>query len=159
MARGAVTRRPPISLYMMVLRTEGFAYDVGVWDLSIVQGPFSATPPNLRVFATNFCIAVCVCMLTALLLFCAGVLLHEPAACAASGHARHGRAPGVWLLPTHPAAVCVLLCVCVCVAASHSPRRRGVLCVCVCVCVWLLPTHPAAGHQLHCTVSDTNNNW
>ena len=28
----------------MVLCTEGYAYDVGVWDLSIVQGPFSVAP-------------------------------------------------------------------------------------------------------------------
>jgi hypothetical protein len=29
---------------MMVPRTGGYAYDVGVWDLSIVQGPFSVAP-------------------------------------------------------------------------------------------------------------------
>jgi hypothetical protein len=40
----AVTRRPPISLYTMVARTEGYAYDVGVRDWSIVQGPFSVAP-------------------------------------------------------------------------------------------------------------------
>ena len=39
MAHGAVTRRPPIPLYTIVPRTGGYAYDVGVWDLSIVQGP------------------------------------------------------------------------------------------------------------------------
>jgi hypothetical protein len=43
-AHAAVSRRPPISLYTMVPRTEGYAYDVGVWDLSIVQGPFSVAP-------------------------------------------------------------------------------------------------------------------
>jgi hypothetical protein len=32
-AHAAVSRRPPISLYTMVPRTGGFAYDVGVWDL------------------------------------------------------------------------------------------------------------------------------
>ena len=37
-------RRPPISLYTMVPRTEGYAYDVLVWGLSIVQGPFSVAP-------------------------------------------------------------------------------------------------------------------
>jgi hypothetical protein len=37
----------------------GYAYDVGVWDLSIVQGPFSVAPvPNLKVTIRNFCIAV-----------------------------------------------------------------------------------------------------
>ena len=51
---GAVSRRPPISLYTMVPRTEGYTYDVGVWDWSIVQGPFSVAPcQNLRLrFAT-----------------------------------------------------------------------------------------------------------
>ena len=55
MAYGAVSRRPPISLYAMVPRTGGYAYDVGVWDLSIVQGPFSVKP---RVTSRSFCIAV-----------------------------------------------------------------------------------------------------
>jgi hypothetical protein len=41
-AHGALTRRPPIPLYTMGPCTGGYAYDVGVWDLSIVQGPFSA---------------------------------------------------------------------------------------------------------------------
>jgi hypothetical protein len=49
-AHAAVTRRPPISLYTMVPRTESYAYAVGVWDLSIVQGPFSVAPvPNPSV--------------------------------------------------------------------------------------------------------------
>jgi hypothetical protein len=43
-AHAAVTRRPPISLYTMVPRTGGYTYDVGLWDSSIVQGPFSAAP-------------------------------------------------------------------------------------------------------------------
>ena len=43
-AHAAVTRRPPISLYTLVARTGGYAYDVGVWDLSIIQGPFSVAP-------------------------------------------------------------------------------------------------------------------
>ena len=53
-AHGAVTRRPPISLYTMVPRTESYAYDVGVWDLSIVQGPFSVVPCQTLIsrFAT-----------------------------------------------------------------------------------------------------------
>jgi hypothetical protein len=37
-AHGAVTRRLPIPLYTVVPRTGGYTYDVGVWDLSIVQG-------------------------------------------------------------------------------------------------------------------------
>jgi hypothetical protein len=41
---GRFTRHPPISLDTMVPRTGGYAYDVGVWDLSIVQGPFSVAP-------------------------------------------------------------------------------------------------------------------
>jgi hypothetical protein len=39
-----VSRRPPISLHTIVPRTGGYAHDVGVWDLSIVQGPFSVAP-------------------------------------------------------------------------------------------------------------------
>jgi hypothetical protein len=37
-AHGAVSRRPPISLNTMVHHTGGYTYDVGVWDLSIIQG-------------------------------------------------------------------------------------------------------------------------
>ena len=50
----AVTRRPPKSRDTMVASTGSYAYDVGVWALSIVQGPFSvarAKPYSLR-FAT-----------------------------------------------------------------------------------------------------------
>jgi hypothetical protein len=43
-AHGAVTRRPPIYLFTIVPRTAGYTYDVGVWDLSIVQRPFSVAP-------------------------------------------------------------------------------------------------------------------
>jgi hypothetical protein len=43
-SHGAVTRRPPISLDTVVPQTGSYAYDVGVWDLSIVQGPFSSSP-------------------------------------------------------------------------------------------------------------------
>jgi hypothetical protein len=43
LAHGAVTRRPPISIYTMVARTWGYAYAATVWDLSIVQGPVSVS--------------------------------------------------------------------------------------------------------------------
>jgi hypothetical protein len=43
-AHEAVSRRPPISLYTIVARTEGYMYDTKVWDLSIVQGAFSVAP-------------------------------------------------------------------------------------------------------------------
>ena len=43
-AHRAVTRRPPISLYTAVPRTGCYTYDVGVWDFSIVQRPFSVAP-------------------------------------------------------------------------------------------------------------------
>jgi hypothetical protein len=55
--------RPPISLYTMATRTGGYAYDVGVWDVSIVQGPFSVAPcptPTLR-FALLYVVEVCLC--------------------------------------------------------------------------------------------------
>jgi hypothetical protein len=35
---------PPIFLYTLVARTKGYTCDVGVWVLSIVQGPFSVAP-------------------------------------------------------------------------------------------------------------------
>jgi hypothetical protein len=40
----AVSRRPPIPLYTIVPRTHMYTYDATVWDLSIVQGPFSVAP-------------------------------------------------------------------------------------------------------------------
>jgi hypothetical protein len=43
-SHGAVSRRPPISLYTMVVRTGSYTYDASVWDVSIVQGPFSVAP-------------------------------------------------------------------------------------------------------------------
>jgi hypothetical protein len=43
-AHAAVTRRPPISLYTMVPRTRGCMYAAKVWNLSIVQVPFSVAP-------------------------------------------------------------------------------------------------------------------
>ena len=57
-AHAAVTRRPPISLYTMVPRTGCYTYDVGVWDWSIVQGPFPCRAvPSPDVTIRNFCIA------------------------------------------------------------------------------------------------------
>jgi hypothetical protein len=43
-AHEAVLRRPPIPLDTIVVRTHMYTYDAKVWDLSIVQGPFSVTP-------------------------------------------------------------------------------------------------------------------
>jgi hypothetical protein len=53
-AHAAVSRRPLIPLATIVARAEGYTYAVEVWDLSIVQGPFSvAVPyPNPLRFAT-----------------------------------------------------------------------------------------------------------
>jgi hypothetical protein len=59
-AHGAVSRLPPSLLYTMVARTGGYAYDDGVWDLSIVQGPFSVAPCHtLMSRFANFFTAVC----------------------------------------------------------------------------------------------------
>jgi hypothetical protein len=49
-AHGAVTRRPPISLYKMVPRTGDYTYDVRAWDSSILQGPFSIAPCRTLIF-------------------------------------------------------------------------------------------------------------
>jgi hypothetical protein len=54
----AVSRRPPISLCTMVARTHMYTYDATVWDLSIVQGPFSVAPFLPSVTIRNVCIAV-----------------------------------------------------------------------------------------------------
>jgi hypothetical protein len=43
-AHAAVSRRPPNSLSTIVSRTECYTYAANVWDLSLVQGPFSAAP-------------------------------------------------------------------------------------------------------------------
>jgi hypothetical protein len=43
-AHAAGTRRPPISISTIVARTEGYTHAAKVWDLSIVQGPFSVAP-------------------------------------------------------------------------------------------------------------------
>jgi hypothetical protein len=49
-AHAAVTRRPPVSLDTMVPRARGYAHDVGVWGLSVVQGPVFVAPcPNPNV--------------------------------------------------------------------------------------------------------------
>jgi hypothetical protein len=53
-AHAAITRRPPISLEMVVARTGGYAHDVGVWDLSVVQGPFSVAP--CQALASRFAV-------------------------------------------------------------------------------------------------------
>jgi hypothetical protein len=49
-AHGAVTQRPPISLYTMVPRTEGYAHDARVWDLSI----FCRAKPSDNLLIRNF---------------------------------------------------------------------------------------------------------
>jgi hypothetical protein len=43
-AHEAVSRPPPTCLYTMVARTHRYTYDAKVWDVSIVQGPFSVAP-------------------------------------------------------------------------------------------------------------------
>jgi hypothetical protein len=58
MAHAAVTQRPPISLYTIAPRTGGFAYAVGVWDLSIIQGPFPVAPCQTNRF--SLCVSVAV---------------------------------------------------------------------------------------------------
>jgi hypothetical protein len=55
---GAVSRRPPISLYTMAPPVPAYrGLHDGVWDLSIVQGPFSVAPcqtlsVTIRTFAS-----------------------------------------------------------------------------------------------------------
>jgi hypothetical protein len=55
-AHAAVTRRPPVSLHTVVPRTGGYAYAVGVWAVSIIQGPFSVAPcqTHKRFHTTRF---------------------------------------------------------------------------------------------------------
>jgi hypothetical protein len=43
-SRKPVSPRPPTPLSRIVARTEGYTNDANVWDLSIVQGPFSVAP-------------------------------------------------------------------------------------------------------------------
>ena len=58
-AHVAVSPRPPISLDTSVSRTEGYTHAASVWDLCIVQGPFSVAPcQNISVTIRNFLIAV-----------------------------------------------------------------------------------------------------
>jgi hypothetical protein len=58
-AHEAISRRPPISVDTIVARTEGYTHDVGIWDLSIVQGPFSAVLyQSPKVTIRNLCTAV-----------------------------------------------------------------------------------------------------
>ena len=59
-AHGAVSRRPPISLYTKAPRpgTGGYAYDVGVWDVSIISLSPRAKPSRHTIH-TFFSIAVC----------------------------------------------------------------------------------------------------
>jgi hypothetical protein len=42
--RGAVSRRTPIPLDKIVARAHMYTYAAKVWDLSVVQGPFSVAP-------------------------------------------------------------------------------------------------------------------
>ena len=56
-----VSGTQPISLDTTVPRTGVYAYDVGVWDLSIIQGILCAAPCQtlgFRVTIRNFCIDV-----------------------------------------------------------------------------------------------------
>jgi hypothetical protein len=58
-AHAAVSRRPPISLSRIVARTHMYTYTARVWDLSIVQGPFSVAlcrtfAVRLATFATLY---------------------------------------------------------------------------------------------------------
>jgi hypothetical protein len=102
-AHGAVTRRPPISLYMTVPRTGGYAYDVGVWDLSIVQGPVSVAPSQTLAlrFATVSSLHV-------------GRTMSQPAAA------------GRRLAPS-PASACVGMTVCA-EPASSTSAAAGITC-------------------------------
>jgi hypothetical protein len=43
----AVSRRLPVSFPGTVAGTHAYTHAAKVWDLSIVQGPFSVAPPNL----------------------------------------------------------------------------------------------------------------
>ena len=49
-----LTRRPPISLYTIVARTHMYTYAANVWDLCIVQVPFSRAVSNPNVTIRNF---------------------------------------------------------------------------------------------------------
>jgi hypothetical protein len=54
-SRGRYATPADSLLHAMVPCTEGYAYDLGVWDLSIVQGPFSVAPvPTLQLLFATF---------------------------------------------------------------------------------------------------------
>ena len=55
----AVSRRPPISLYGIVARTHMCTYAANVWDVSIVQGPFSVAP--CRTLRLRFAFSASLC--------------------------------------------------------------------------------------------------
>jgi hypothetical protein len=57
-AHGAVSRRPPVSLDTSVACTKGYTHAAQVWDMSIVQGPFSVARAKPMRNDSNFCIAV-----------------------------------------------------------------------------------------------------
>jgi hypothetical protein len=50
MAHEAVSRRPPIYLDTIVARSEGYTYAASVWDVCLVQGPFSVAPCQTLAF-------------------------------------------------------------------------------------------------------------
>jgi hypothetical protein len=55
-AHEAVSRRPPISLYTMVARTEGYTCDASVWDFVYRSRAILCRPvPNLSVAIRNIC--------------------------------------------------------------------------------------------------------
>ena len=56
-AHEAVSRRPPISLDVIVARTLMYTRDAKVWDLSIVQGLLSVAP--CRTVAIRNCSSLC----------------------------------------------------------------------------------------------------
>jgi hypothetical protein len=59
-AHAAVTRRPPIPLDTIVPRTAGSAYDVGVWNLPIVQGAMLCRAvPNPNSFGRDLFASLC----------------------------------------------------------------------------------------------------
>ena len=51
-SRGRYAMPDDFSLYSMVARTRSYAYDVGLWDSSIIEGPFSVAPCLGLRFAT-----------------------------------------------------------------------------------------------------------
>jgi hypothetical protein len=53
------SRSPPISLHAIVARPHMYTYGANVWDLSLVQAPFSAAPCQTRIVTIRgFCTAV-----------------------------------------------------------------------------------------------------